>query len=277
MMIINFPVDVESLEVVGEEFEPLTHPRMVRSHLQVDEKDFLLTVHQVASYRVRNGNQVWIHPCKEADESDVELFLNGSVLGALLHQRGLLPLHGSSFVLEGKGVVICGRSGAGKSSVVAAFCQNGGRLINDDISPVRISEERTVMIPLRSSIKLWSDSLEKLKIGNDNLKRIRPSLDKFYVASPAACPDETELHHLFILANHNKDDFEVTELSGLAKFNALRRVIYRKGYLKGMPETEKGYFGQLVQMGKSVRVTQVFRPQICNIYNAMERIRREMV
>lgn len=276
-MIANFPVDVESLEFVGEEFEPLANPRMVRSHIQVDEKDFLLTVHNVASYRVRNGNQVWIHPFKDADESDIELFLNGSVLGALLHQRGMLPLHGSSFVSEGKGVVICGCSGAGKSSVVAAFCQNGARLIDDDISPVRINEERVTIIPVKSSIKLWSDSLEKLKIRNDNLKRIRPSLDKFYVNSHEACPEETVLNHLFILANHNKDDFKVKELSGLAKFNALRRAIYRKGFLKGMPETEKEYFRQLVLMGKSVRVTQVFRPQICNIYDAMERIRKEMV
>nr|WP_321487015.1 hypothetical protein [uncultured Draconibacterium sp.] len=70
--------------------------------------------------------------------------------------------------------MICGRSGVGKSSVTAAFCQNGAKYINDDISSMKIDSSKTVILPYKTRIRLWDDTLEKLEIENNELEKIRP-------------------------------------------------------------------------------------------------------
>jgi GTPase SAR1 family protein len=233
-----------------------------------------MEVNQVARYLVKCGKEVFIHPLEKADAASVHLFLAGSVFGALLHQQCLLPLHGSSFSYNGKGVVICGRSGVGKSSVVAALCQNGGTFINDDITPLQISDNQTTIIPIKTRLKLWDDSLEKLKIQNTNLERIRPMMEKFYLPADNSSVKEQRLNQLFILNTHEKDEYFISELTGLEKYNAIQNHIYRKIYLKGMPETNKIYFNQLLKLSKQITCKRVIRPRICNINDTMEFIRK---
>jgi hypothetical protein len=275
-MNLDFPIESVSINISSKNLAQPSKPLLLRPHLKIDESDFFLDVCHVARYLVKNGNDIYIYPHEGADIESVKIFLNGSVLGAVLHQQGLLPLHGSSFEYKGKGVVICGHSGVGKSFVTAAFCQNGAHFINDDITPCRITKSETFLIPIKSRIKLWDDSIRKLNIKNEDLEKIRPMLDKFYLPPGEIFPSELRLDHLFVLATHNKDEFAVNELAGMDKHNMLRKQIYRRVYLKGMPETEKKYFKQLFQLATRVRVTQVIRPQICDIYDTMRIIEKEI-
>lgn len=52
----------------------------------------------------------------------------------LLLERGLVPLHCSSFVDEDTGYVIFGPSGAGKTSVVQTSIKAGGKFLSEDIA-----------------------------------------------------------------------------------------------------------------------------------------------
>jgi len=45
------------------------------------------------------------------------------------------------------------------------------------------------------------------------------------------------------------------------KFAAMRNEIYRPEYLKGMPENEPVYFGNLVEISNNVRIFRVSRPR----------------
>ncbi len=277
MMDLDFCVDSVAIDIVTEELKKLSCPLLFRPHLEIKENDFFINVRNVASYRVQGGDKVQIHPHENADIESIKLFLNGSVLGAVLHQKGIIPFHGCSFVYNGQGIIICGLSGSGKSSVTTAFCQNGGRFINDDITPVQIGESGTKILPIKTKIKLWDDSLQSLNINNDNLQRIRPSMDKFYISLPEKIMTEQPLDHILILSKHNEDIFRANELSGMAKYNVLRNQIYRKSYLKGMPETNKNYFKQLCKLAQQIRITQVIRPQICSIYDTMNFIKQQIV
>jgi len=276
-MDLQFPIFLDELEFSPIDLEPINNPHFACSQMQVDEDDFYLNIIDVASYRVKNGNSVQVFAHEKADLASIKLFLNGSVLGAVLHQRGILPFHGSCFQYEQKGILICGQSGAGKSSVTAAFCQNGAVFINDDISPVEITESETNIIPIKTRIKLWDDSIKKLEIENDNFDKIRPSLDKFYLPNTEEFQSKQALHHILILSQHNKEEFESVELEGIAKYNALRHQIYRKMYLKGMPERQKAYFKQLLLLAKNVKVTRIMRPQMAAITATMEYIKQELV
>lgn len=275
-MVLHFPINLENLDFSSIDLETINNPHFACAQMQVNEDDFYLNVIDVASYRVKNGDSVEVFAHEKSDLASIKLFLNGSVLGAVLHQRGILPFHGSCFQYEQKGILICGQSGAGKSSVTAAFCQYGALFINDDISPVEIRESGTCIIPIKTRIKLWDDSIKKLAIENDNFDKIRPDLEKFYLPNSEEFQEKQDLHHIFILSQHNKAEFESYELEGMAKYNALRQQIYRKMYLKGMPERQKAYFKQLFLLAKTVKVTRIIRPQISAISDTMDYIKQEL-
>lgn len=272
----DFPISDVSIKYT-KNIVKLSAPHVTYPGFQVNENEFLLEVDNVARYLVRNGNEIFIQPHKLADPASIHLFLTGSVFGALLHQKNLLALHGSSFSYNGNGVIICGTSGVGKSSVVAAFCQEGGVFINDDITPLKISDNQITILPIKTRLKLWDDTLEKLKIRNDNFDRIRPTIEKYYMPSNGLFNKEQNLDHLIILDTHNKNEFLVRKLTGLEKYHAIRNQIYRIAYLNGMKKTELIYFNQLVKLSKQTPVNIVIRPQKCGITDTMEFIKREIV
>jgi len=274
-MVIDFPVSNVAIKY-SQPFSKLDNPVLDYPRFQVKENEFFMEVDRIARYLVRNGNEIFIDQHDEADRASVYLFLAGSAFGVLLHQRCMLPLHGSSFVFIGKGVVICGASGAGKSSVVASFCLNGGIFINDDITPLNITDSQTTIVPISTRIKLWDDTLEKLNITNTDLEKIRPTIEKFYLPVSDSCIEEKRFDQLYILATHNKEEFIVKELGGVEKYNAIRYQIYRKMYLKGMPETEKTYFRQLLKLSTQITVKQIVRPNICDVRDTMAFIRKEI-
>jgi hypothetical protein len=273
-MNLHFPIELKTLHLSNVELKTIPTALLSCPWMQVNQDDFYLNITDVASFSVKNGNNVQVYPHEKADLESVKLFLNGSVLGAVLHQRATLPFHGSCFELDEKGILLCGESGAGKSSITAAFCQDGAEFINDDIVELLLY---TTIIPIKTRIKLWEDSLEKLKIKNTDFDKIRSDVEKFYLPVEKHYQKQQILHHIFILAKHSNDGFAAIELQGMEKFNALRKQIYREIYLKGMPETEKIYFKQLFLLAKTVRVTAITRPQKSDIEDTMEFIKRQLV
>jgi len=274
-MNLSFPINSIEL-IIEKEADYKITPLYSTSMLQISETDFSITIDGVAKYRVQNGNKVWITPCQDADQSSIQLFLNGSVFGAVLHQRGIIPFHGCSFEYGGKGVLICGHSGTGKSSVTAAFCQKGAHFINDDITPVSIKGSEISIIPIHSQMKLWDDSMKALEIETNNLVQIRPSMEKFYV--PFSNTYDTNLHldTLLILDTHECDEYEANRPIGMGKYNLLRKNIYRKMYLRGMPQTAKNLFENLFTLTEIVKVIHILRPITSDINSTMEFIRKQL-
>ena len=66
--------------------------------------------------------------------SDIRVFLLGSCLGALLHQRGVLALHASAIETDQGAVLFMGDSGMGKSTTLQAFIKRGYKMLADDIT-----------------------------------------------------------------------------------------------------------------------------------------------
>ncbi|MFA6713518.1 MAG: hypothetical protein WCR82_06540 [Bacteroidales bacterium] len=275
---MNFSIlsDTINVKYEGNKIESSDSYIYTRPHFKIKEDDFFLDIKNVARYRVQEGQTILVDPYENADKESVKLFLDGSALGALLHQRGILPFHSSSFLYKDKGIMVCGDSGAGKSSLTAAFFQQGASFINDDITPVSISDPEITIIPVKTQMKLWDDSLNKLNIDSNNLLRIRPKLNKFYLPMDKNI-SEHRLDQIFILSIHNKDEFMAIELKGIDKYNVLRNQIYRKVYLRGMPEIQKKYFKQLFLLAKNIPVIRVTRPNICEIDDTMRFIEKKII
>lgn len=273
-MQLNFPIPNIQIKEVAN-LPATQEPLYSTSRFMVNEDDLTIVVDGVAKYRVQDGDKVSLQVYPEADQQSVQLFLNGSVFGAVLHQKRIIPLHGSSFIYNNKGVVICGDSGVGKSSITAAFCQNGATFINDDITPIVFEGTQILIKSIRTSIKLWEDSLQTLGIENDNLQKIRPSLTKYYIPIDSI-KNDVPLEKLVILNQHHESEFEVVVPSGMNKYNLLRKNIYRKMYLRGMPQAAKHHFQQLLQMSEKIDLIAINRPSNSSIVETTEFIRKQL-
>src|SRR5215510_15668776 len=92
-----------------------------------------MRIEAVADFEIRRGQQISVWPAIGAMQKDIEIFLFGPVWATLCHQRGLLPLHASAILTDGRITAFAGRSGAGKSTTAALMHALNYQLFADDI------------------------------------------------------------------------------------------------------------------------------------------------
>lgn len=221
---------------------------------------FLFSMDSVAKYMVKQGEEIIIEREKDALDSEVKLFLTGSVFGAMLLQRGYTPLHGCAISKDDQALIICGKSGAGKSSLAAEFIQQGYYLLADDISVIDIQDKLPIVRKGIQLLKLWEDTVKTLHIDTGPGDKLRPSLNKYRKSyEDKATPACTILGAIVLLDTKNSPGFSVEELFGVDKFNCLRSNIYRGIYIEPLDASEN-IFVTLSRLLEKVRVFRVVRP-----------------
>ena len=102
---------------------------------QATPEQLLLSIDGVGRYLITGGKEIVIERAPNAKDDVVRLFLLGSAVGALLYQKGLLPLHGSAIEANGGCVAILCDSGLGKSALAGARIADKGMLERGKIWP----------------------------------------------------------------------------------------------------------------------------------------------
>ena len=131
------------------------------------------------AFLVRNGNEIIIQPSPKVDERVLRLAILGPALSMLLHQRGLLVLHGSAVVVNGQAASFLGNSGDGKSTMAGVLNRRGHALIADDLSVVDFdSNGDPLLYPGFPQLKLWPEAVTSLGDDLNSLARLHPALEK---------------------------------------------------------------------------------------------------
>jgi len=105
----------------------------------------LLDVANVARFAVRDGRRITFERTGELGDDVMRLYLLGSVLGALWHQRGRLPLHAGALAIDDRAWAFVGASGAGKSSLVVTLAAVAGAgYLCDDVCVIDIGPQTGV-------------------------------------------------------------------------------------------------------------------------------------
>lgn len=219
----------------------------------------LLRVPNVANYLVSNGNSIIIDAFPGVEESTIKLFILGSAIGALLHQRGVLAIHSSAIALGTDAFLICGTSGAGKSTLAAMLVSKGYKLLTDDVSAIAFENDKPVILPGINVLKLWKDSLLKLNFNPDNLTRVREGLEKFYVPIKNEVPSQKLfLKKIYIINTGNTEEITVIPLKGIEKFTALKNHTYRFSFVKGMG-LENNHFESAGKLASLLKISRIMR------------------
>jgi hypothetical protein len=134
---------------------------------------------QVGRLLVREGREIIVDLCSEADEALLRLNLLGAGLAVLLYQRGYLVLHASSIAIQGQVVAFLGEKGQGKSTLAATLFERGHALVADDAVPVdmRRSDGLTTVAGF-PQFKLWPDAIAALGYDPTILPRLNADFEK---------------------------------------------------------------------------------------------------
>lgn len=239
----------------------LDNPLFSGVRFQANGQEFLLTVDGIAKYLVKNGNSIIIDMIPNSNLSDVRLFLLGSAIGAIIHQRGLVPFHGSSIKIGNTAIILSGFSGAGKSTLAAAFRQKGYQLLSDDVSVVSLSDEGfPIVYPGYPQMKLWNDSIIKLGDDPSNYSKVRKQIEKHNIPITASFWDKPlPLSKIFIIVSSNLGELKIEPIRGIEKFNQLKTHTYRFNFVAGT-QMKTNHFNSLDLLAKNVVVLKLTRP-----------------
>ena len=134
-------------------------------------------------FTISQGRSIEIAAPVGTKENDIRVWLLGTVMAALLHQRGYFCLHANMIRLPGGGVAtFCGPSGAGKSTLAGLLDRAGFDVLGDDLCAMRIDGAgRPVVYRGIPRLKLWEASLALLERSREALEKVASDLDKFHV------------------------------------------------------------------------------------------------
>ncbi|MDX1640792.1 MAG: hypothetical protein R3220_03785 [Balneolaceae bacterium] len=268
---VPFPLD--DVEIIRtDEISQVKKPFFFNDWMSISASEFTMTVENVGSFYAGNGKRIEYKPDEKADSSAIELYMNGSVYGAILHQRRILPLHGSSFIFDETGVMFCGESGAGKSSLTASFCLNGSSFLTDDVTPVLFEDGKPHIWPKSGKVKLWDDSLQQLKREKSELTKIRPEDEKYYFPIDLKQVEAYPLNRILILEITDTDEVSFEQVEKVEAFTYLHQEIYRREYLGAMPETEAAYLEQISLICNETDIFRVSRPAAITISNMRKKV-----
>ena len=217
--------------------ESLTGAAAPRHGIQAAGGQALLTVPNVARYLVRDGVEILVDPLPGVSERNLRLFLLGSALGLLSHQRGLLPLHANAVVVDGGAVAFAGRSGAGKSTLAAHFQRSGYEVLCDDVCVLSFDADgKPFAWPGLPRLKLWGDAANAFGHDTAGLDRAMDDMDKYHVPIAAAgLPRPIPFKRLYVLSRAEEgQEGEIRRLRGREAMDAVLAQTYRGAYLETM-------------------------------------------
>ena len=210
-------------------------------------------------------------------ETEIRVFLLGSVLGALLHARQMLVLHASVIATPGGAVLLMGRSGAGKSTLLGAFLQRGYAMLADDKAGVVLDEDGVPRVmPGFPIIRLTEDAAHVLRYPVHGGER-QQGLEKYVLPVARFCSTPLPLRAAYSIAVHNRADLCLEPLQRLDRFQTLNRQTYRRRFLQSA-EQRQSHFRILGAVSNQARVARILRPDHSGLIDELSaRIEEDMV
>jgi hypothetical protein len=215
----------------------------------------LRVVPSVGRFLARDGNTIEFCVGAEADPAAVAALIQGGVLGALIHQRGELPLHASTLVSPERtfAIALAGPSGAGKSTVAYELTRRGWILLSDDLSRIT-----TAGVPLawpgRSQLRLMRDACDGFGIDTSELKPAPQWPDKFIARLPRW--DSASPLAAVICLERAAVALEIETLAGATAIAMLSEQTYRLHYVAALGQIRR-HLELVANVARSVAIVRV--------------------
>lgn len=230
----------------------------------------LLRFPEVGRFLVRDGTEVVYEREPGAADNDVRLHILGTAMGTLLHQRGLLPLHGSAVCIDGRATLFVGHQRAGKSSLAARLAERGHLVLNDDVSVVTFTgpnpgtptgQREVILHPGTAHLELWRDALEGLGRDPAALARVSGPFDKFFVPIDIRGQRAVAVREILVLSDADDGpEVRIVPMPILEATSTLVQQTYRPEVVAALGLHERN-FRQCVDLARALPVARLLRPR----------------
>lgn len=237
----------------------LSECRIDLSELVISPQQMLYGVRDIAGFRITNGNLIEVDPDPACTESHLGVYLMGSCMGAILHQRGFMPIHGSCVTDGKRAILITGDSGAGKSTLAAEFLSRGWKLLTDDVSAVYNVEGTPMVRSSYPSQKLWQDAMDHYEKSGDDVHSLYFSEDreKFGVSVADSFFDGVSELSMIIRLLPADQPCSISPIEGMTSVDQLMRNTYRSFMIA--PKDRPRHFQRCVTLSTKVPMALVIR------------------
>jgi hypothetical protein len=259
----SYAVKKPDLEIkFGKVPAVLTGPEVIaKEKFFISPTEYLIHL-PICSYYVKDGASITIELKENADLPSVRLFILTNAMAAVLHQRNKVALHAGAIQTKKGLVVICGESGAGKSTTISALQQKGYKIFVDDVLVLEKDKDNVVGVAAYPTLKLWDDTIEKLALGvMPEEQKLRESVNKYRVSFHEDFTTKTILvYKLFYLRKEEVNtSIEVTKRDGLEAFKILYSQLYRTSMINNN-QSQAILFERLNQLINQTGLFEVVRP-----------------
>ena len=114
------------------------------------------------------GRSIWVTFPSHLPFAGVCEYLLGPILGVVMRLRGMVCLHASAVVVDGRAIAFMGPPGAGKSTLAAAFARSGFRVLSDDTLALTARETVWRVSPSYPRVRLWHDAVAAMQLSSDS-------------------------------------------------------------------------------------------------------------
>lgn len=266
---ISGKVDAADIEITsGTIEEKLEGASVTAPWLQCNETCCQISIDGIARYRIERGRRIVIDRHMPAGEGvppaagDIRLYLLGTAMGALLHQRHWLPLHVGALQTPSGVWAFTGHSGAGKSTLSAwLHYTQGWPMVSDDVAVIKPEEEQPYLYPGPPRLKLWKDALVSLGISQCGLVRDLTRADKYHLMLQQGFQlDPQPLRALVLLERADEGETASLEpVTGAAAFQAVMTTLYRPEFAKQFNKPDR-LLRDFAQLASQIEIYRFRRP-----------------
>lgn len=221
--------------------------------------ELLFSLEEAGTFRITGGSQIEVQANPECTPANLAVYLMGSCMGAILHQRGYMPLHGSCVTDGNQAILITGDSGAGKSTLAAEFLSRGWKLLTDDVCAVSNPENIPTVHASYPSQKLWQDSLNRYQRPESDIHSLYFSEDreKFGVdVSRFFCRGTASLTMIVYLVP-TENPCDISKIDTFATLDQLMNNTYRLFMIP--PEHRERHFRRCAALAQKVPMVLLTR------------------
>jgi hypothetical protein len=236
----------------------------------------------VARYRVEEGQRILVDAEPGVAAGDLRLYLLGSALGAVLHQRNCLPLHVSSVVTPNGVWAFTGDSGAGKSTLAAALHYKfGWPILSDDVGVVIQNELGQMLFhPGPPRLKLWQDAINHFGINQGDLVPDFIRANKFHLKIEEGFEQQPQILSALVILERTRTKEEEPQLlliEGIKSFQSIIDSIYRLEFVPHLNST-KSIFLACGVLADRLQVYSYRRPWLLdNIDKSLDTLLAKMI
>jgi|GEM_PF-1655675 len=252
----------------GKTPEYLPGSRAIGPLVEINERRLLFNLPSGTTVLLEDGQTITYDAPPSACQAELQLYILGSVWGALCYQNGLLPLHCSSVIDHrnpGAVLAFSGVSGAGKSTFAAGLTQKHFSLFADDILTVDTAPVKPLCYPESKKSKLWGDAIDMLSLERSGAVLPNdPDYDKHYVNLTRPQQQPGHLSAIYLLSAHGgppeSGDCKLSSLQGTARLEAIMGCLYRPRFAEAILSKQE-LFELISRLTRHTEVYHFSRPR----------------